>query len=507
MGKRRHMLWALLLLGWWVLPVRAGQVPPAFQRDLLVVTDTAPVASLDPLQQVDQVSRRFCEQVYEHLVSMEGPGRVGPLLAREWKRVGLRTWRFVLRRGVRFHNGERLDAAAVVFSLKLVKDSPQREVLPLLRVRALGPWQVEVEAACPDLLPRLAYAGYIVPPGHSRRGGLARRPVGTGPYRFVSRDREGIHLAYFPGYWNRGAGFRARRVLLNHSSDSDRRLQWMLSGQSQVMFALNPHLKATLLRYGAPVRLYSQLSSREYFIVINPNPRRPQNQQLLSNPAFRRALNLAVDAGRIIRVVLLGNGIALDGVLNRRILGYHRQGSIPYDPVAARRIIRRWAPHGAVFTLAVPRDRYPLALAVARAAARYLENVGLKVRVQEVDWPEFLDKVVKKDTGDWDLYYLGWGNPLLDAGYTLHPGFGSSPLCRTCPPDLGGLLRRAFELSGPRRYRLYARIQDRLRRASPWIFLFQGVDNYASSRDVMLSVTPSDTFRVFYDLKATPGDL
>ncbi len=504
MTKRLYIFLALLLLG---LPVRAGAAQPSFQRDLLVVTDTAPVTTLDPLQQVDQVSRRFCEQVYEHLVSMDGPGRVRPLLAREWKQVGSRTWRFTLRRGVRFHNGERLDAAAVVFSLERVKNSPQREVLPLKRVRALGTYQVEVEAACPDLLPRLAYAGYIVPPGHTRRVGLASRPVGTGPYRFVSRDQGGIHLAYFSGYWNRGPGFRARRLLINQSSDQDQRLRWMLSSQSQVMFNLNPHLKATLLRYGAPVRLYSQPSSREYFIVINPSPRRPQNQQLLSNPGFRRALNLAVDAERIIRVILLGNGIILDGVLNPRIRGYHPQKVIPYDPVAARRAIRRWAPHGAGFTLAVPRNRYPLAVAVARATARYLENAGLKMRVEEVDWPEFLDKVVKKNTGDWDMYYLGWGNPLLEASYTLHPGFGSSPLCRTCPPDMENLLRRAFQLSGPERYRLYARIQDRLRRAAPWIFLFQGVDNYASSRDVMLSITPSETFRVFYDLQATPEDL
>jgi ABC-type transport system substrate-binding protein len=143
---------------------------------------------------------------------------------------------------------------------------------------------------------------------------------------------------------------------------------------------------------------------------------------------------------------------------------------------------------------------------VAGATARYLENAGLKVTVRTVDWAKYLRKASSKQTAGWDLYYLGWGNPLLEAGYTLNPEFVSSPLCRVGLADLVGLLRRAFYLGPPERYRLYRKIQVRLRAAYPWIFLYQGVDNYAVSRDLELTPRPNGTFRVFYDLAAGPED-
>jgi peptide/nickel transport system substrate-binding protein len=329
---------------------------------------------------------------------------------------------------------------------------------------------------------------------------LADRPVGTGPYRFVAKDKEQIRLAWNQEYWDQGPGFKADELIINHSADEDQRRRWLLDGRTQLIINLNPHLKVSLLRAGAQVRIFSQASARQYFVVINPRARRPANQLALGDPEFRRALNQAVDVERIINLVLLGNGIPLSSPLNDQILGYSPAKPYAYAPKLAQKTVRRLAPQGLSLTLAAPRGRYVGAVSVARAVGRYLEQTGLKVKVECLDWPRFLPHILDQRTADWDLYFLGWGNPLLDAGYTLSPGFCQSPLTRVCPPDLPEVLARASHLSGPPRDQLFGRLNRRLRTLAPWIFLYQGVDNYATARGLKLRTHPNQNLRVYYDL-------
>lgn len=489
-------LLTLLVAGPWA---RAGVHP------LLVITDTAAPSTLDPFMQHDGVSRRISQQIFETLVTSDGPDRVRPLLASKVTRLGERRWRITLRRGVRFHNGEPFDARAAAFSLRRLAASGHPQAPPLSSIKVLGPYSLELSSPSPALLSQLAYNGYMLPPRYTARHGQAKRPVGTGPYRFVSADEKSVVLAMNPDYWGGSGGFLVRKLIINHSSNIETRRRWLLSGKSQVMVGLNPHLKLEILKAGAPVRLFSEPSSRQFFLVINPSPRRPANQVALADPAFRRALNQAVDVGRIIQVVLLGNGIPTHSCLNDRILGWSAVRPLGYDPKAARRVIRRVAPQGLTLTLAVPEGRYVMALPVARAAARYLEQTGLRVTVKPVPWPQFLKRILQKRAGDWDLYYLGWSNAILDAGYTLSPDFCSSPLDRTCPPWLPAQLVCANDAGGPQRQMLFRKLNRDVASLAPWVYLHQQVDNYATAPWLTLRPNPQASLRVFYDISAEGG--
>lgn len=496
---------AALVLAWlaaglvWPLAGPAGAAgPPPLKR--LVVADGAAAQDLDPHLIQDSVTQRVCLQIYEGLLDMPRPGVWRPLLATGWWQTGPRTWRFQLRPGVRFHDGHPLDSAAVVFSLLRASQGPQRDQLPLKAVRALGPLEVEVQADCPDLLPRLTQFGLVLHPGLVRQGVLAGHPVGTGPYRYVRREGGAVVMALNPDYWGGSDGLRVRELVFMKSPGDEDLIADLAQDRVQLALALNPHLKMALLTSGAPVRLYTQPTARGYFLVINPSPRRPASQVLLYDPEFRRALNLAVDRERIIDVVLMGNGMPSDGVLNSQVSGHRPQPRLNYDPVAARRTLERLAPQGAHLVLAVPQGRYPLAESVCQAVARYLEQAGLGVRVVEVPWPEYLAKVMGRDTGDWDLYFLGWGNPPLTASYSLGPTFCASPQARVCPPGLPELLAAAFAVPPYQAVTIYGDIQDRLHRLAPWIFLYQGLEIHASRRILSLLPRANEYIRVFYDL-------
>lgn len=499
------LVWSLALAWLLTLAVSAGLAPALALAqdnaiDRLVVADAAAAQELDPHLILDSVTQRVCLQIYEGLLDMPRPGVWRPLLATGWWQTGPRTWRFQIRPGVRFHDGRPLDAQAVAFSLRRAAQGPQRDLLPLKAVRVLGPLAVEVSADCPDLLPRLAHAGLVLSPGSVREGGLIGDPVGTGPYRFLRRQGGRVVLGFNRDYWGGDHGLKADELVFAPSPGGDQLIADLAAGRVQVALGLNPHLKMALMTSGAPVRLYTQPSARQYFLVVNPSPRRPAGQVALYDPEFRRALNQALDLERIIDVVLLGNGLAPDGVLNPQIHGYRPQPRPPYDPVGARRTIARLAPQGLDLVLAVPRGRYPMAESVCQAVARYLEQAGVGVRVVEVPWPQFLAKVLERDTGDWDLYFLGWGNPPLSASYTLNPAFCASPLAKVCPPGLDRLLAAAFAARPERAVGLYGELQDRVYRLAPWVYLHQGLEIHASRREITLLPRANENLRVFYDL-------
>src|SRR5439155_11470702 len=131
------------------------------------------------------------------------------LLAERWVNVNPTTWRFHLRRGVRFHNGEPFDAADVKYSFDIYADPKSRRAHMLSaveRVEARDPYTIEVITAKPfgGLLANLARLFILPKSTREKLGpeGFGQNPVGTGPYRFVQWQRDTqLALEANPTYW------------------------------------------------------------------------------------------------------------------------------------------------------------------------------------------------------------------------------------------------------------------------------------------------------------------
>jgi len=163
-----------------------------------------------------------------------------------------------IREGVTFHDGEKLDAAAVKFNLDrhrtMAGSNRRSELAPVVSVDVVDPYTVRLNLSAPysPLLGVLAdSAGIMVSPKAARADGdkFGARPVCSGPFRFLERvAQDRIVVERYPGYWNKG-DVHLDRIVYLPIPDSTVRLANLLSGQLDFVQALAPsdvpRLKAT----------------------------------------------------------------------------------------------------------------------------------------------------------------------------------------------------------------------------------------------------------------------
>lgn len=188
---------------WRTYPLRPGSYYAIYAPWAGVYTDLedgdefvgdlgADVTATDPVEMTDTVSSQATSLLYEPLVGIDFEGDARPVLADDWTRLDPTTYRFSLRDGVRFHNGEELTAAHVVRSLERYEGTPREndvyawyedgEVIDDGTVeiecwREYGP--LEESLFDVPIVPMAAIEG---------RHDLDSEPIGTGPYRFVDHQ-------------------------------------------------------------------------------------------------------------------------------------------------------------------------------------------------------------------------------------------------------------------------------------------------------------------------------
>ena len=331
--------------------------------------------------------------IFEALVRFAPGGGYQPGLAERWETSGdARTWTFHLRPGMKFHNGEPVDAEAVKASLQRMSRPDMGVTLGAPGVYAQYLTGAEVEVVDPatvrlttveplaDLLDILVY-GYILPPRALAEGGdaFALQPIGSGPYRFESGEPGSrVTVRANPDY--HGDQPPNASVTWKAYGSADERLSALMAGEVQVANALEPEALDQLERAGDRTAI-SYLSPTAYIYLLNAaaGP--------LRDPRLRRALNLALDRPALIESVLRGAGTPLTGFVSPVHFGAGSGGDgIGYDPDEARRLLAE-AGFGDGMTLAVdcPTKLPDEAQVLTEAVAAQLKEVGIAFEVHVVE--------------------------------------------------------------------------------------------------------------------------
>ena len=346
--------------------------------------------SLDPYQMTAAGTREILFNVYEGLYKPTSSGDFVPAVAEECvvSDDGL-TYTFTLRDGVLFHNGTAVEAADVVYSFNTcaattIDTSLAAALSDVAAVTAEDEKTVSVTLNSPNS-DFLAYVTsvYIVPDDYTEQ---ATAPVGTGPFRYVSRSvQENVVLEKFSDYWGEGA--KVDRVTLKIYEDSTTLMTALNSGAVDLVMHLTVAQTQNLSDQYTVLEGTMNLVQALY---LN-NAEKP-----FDDVRVRQALCYAVDVDSILELTADGHGTKLGSSMYPAFTKYFDDSLTDYysyDPEKAKTLLAEAGyPNGFAMTITVP-SNYTPHVDVAQVLVEQLAAVGITAQLQEVEWNTWLQDV------------------------------------------------------------------------------------------------------------------
>ncbi len=468
----------------------------------LIVMQSADAKTLDPTMNRETPTFNVLLNVFDGLLHKNADGSFEPALATEWEAVDATTWKLALRQDVTFQNGEAFDASAVKFTVEHLLDPDVKS--PIARgfafidtVEVLDPFTILIHTKAPQPLAESYFSELlIVPPAYFAEVGaeaFATKPVGTGPYRLVSWQRDvALTLAAYPDYWRGAAAIQD--VVFKPVPEAITRFSSLSAGQADLITQVPPSL-APSLESTAGVRLETVDGARIIYIGINTTGGNPA----LADARVRRALNLAIDRAGIVQGIFGGLATPTTTLLTAIDFGFNANLSpYPYEPEEAKALLAEAGyAQGLELVLGTPNGRYVNDVQVAQAVASQLEAVGVKVDLQVSEYGAYVGELFSGKAPD--LFLIGWGNAPFDAEFVFYNLLRSGQLLSYLQdPILDALIDEGHQnIDRAVRAAAYEQATERIYEEAPAIDLYKQQDAYGVS-DRLRWTPRADEFIMLY---------
>lgn len=410
---------------------------PVYAQSVTIALGSEPT-TLDPQIREDGGERAVNDNVYETLMVRNAQGALEPGLAAETpKLLDPTTWEVKLRPGIKFHNGEPLNADAVVFSIKRIIDptfnSEQISFFATIQdAEKVDDSTVKITTKGPDplMLSRL-YWMKMVPPGYTKDAKFATAPVGTGPYKFVEWKRgQTITLELNAEYW--GPKPEIQKVVYRFVEDPGTRLSGLMAGEFDVITNLLPEYKDQV-----PQAIHV-LGLEHPIIILNADGGPTKDVRV------RQALNYAVDKDALAEGLFEGFAQVEQGqLLSPSFFGFNPNvKAYPYDPEKAKALLKEAGAVGIEIELIGTAGRWLKDRELIEAVAAYWQDVGIKPNVRIFEFTEYLNRLYDRKTRG-DAIFVVASNELLDAdksfsAYYRAGGVGASNSDQTLADLING---------------------------------------------------------------------
>jgi peptide/nickel transport system substrate-binding protein len=470
----------------------------------ITIAQPAEATTMDPGRSTQVLTVNYFYNLYDALLRWDSALKLQPGLATAWRNINDTTWEFTLRSGVKFHDGAPFTAEDVKATLErnlvVGKTVVQSGFATIESVQIVNPTTVRVVTKKPDplLLVRMAQMGaQILPARLTTDEGvkeLARKPVGTGAYRFVEwvKDERLVMEANRDWWGWEGKAPAIERVIWKPIPDDFPRLVALEKGEVDIITNVPPD-RIQAIADGRATKVVSTSSTR--LVTLNMNATQPP----LSDARVRQALHSALDVNAIVRNLYAGQGKPFSGGLADTDFGYNAGlKPYPYDPARAKQLLAEAGrASGVEVTLhagsgTMVNDKFLL-----ETIADMWGKVGIRARVEMMEMGA-RQRMLNDRTVPANGLLLG--NPqstLLDADGSLwrlfHPnGFGGKYWIGSQPGQrFHDLMEGArYSLDPRKRKQSYTEATQIIHDEKPWLELFQEVVVYGTSKRVSFKVRP-----------------
>jgi len=501
----------------------------------LVVSLRAEPKTLNPVLALDAPSREVISAMQADLVHINRSTQLTePALAKSWdvSSDGLE-YTLRLRQGLRFSDGEPVDADDVVFTFRVYLDeslhSPQRDLLIVsgkpIAVRKVDAYTLVFRLAQPYSVGERVFDSLAILPRHllekpyqegklGQMGSLsapASQWAGLGPFRvkeYVAGQR--LILERNPFYWKRDAnGYRLPyldELVFLFVPSADAQVLRFESGETDMISRLSAENFSVLARQQQSYTMLDAGPGLEYnFLFFNLNdlgeksgPEMATKQKWFREVKFRQAVSAAVDREAIVRLVYQKRGTALWGPVTPGNLRWadttiaHPERSLEQ----ARRLLQevgfRWTNQAGGEPLLVDPDGKTVEFSILTSSSNAertkmatliqddLKQLGMRVQVVPLEFRSLIDRIMQ--TKQYDACVLGLvsfdADPNSDLNVWLSRGathLWNPQQAHPATPweaEIDRLLETQLTATSfQKRKMLYDRVQEILAENQPMIFL------------------------------------
>lgn len=385
-----------------------------------------------------------------------------------------------LRPDVTFHDGEKMDAAAVKFNIERHKNmagsNRRGELAPVTSVDVVDASTVRLNLAAPfaPLLAQLTdRAGMMVSPKAAQAAGdkFGSAPVCSGPFRFVERvAQDRIVLERYANYWNKAA-VHFDKVIFTPIPDATVRLANLRSGQLDFIERAAPSdMEKIINEKKLKTARITEIGYQGITINIGKSDKAKANP-LGRDARVREAFELSLDRQGLVQVVMDNEAIAGNQWVAPSNTHYAKNMPIPKRDInRAKALLKEAGVTNPSFTLVTPTtsDAQRIAL-VVQAMSR---EAGFDVKIQAA---EFATSLNMADKGDFEAYVLAWsGRPDPDGNlYSFHACKQPLNYSGYCDAETDALIKQSRETLDPaQRKKVFEQVAARVLKERPIVYLY-----------------------------------
>lgn len=372
--------------------------------DTLRIAVASDITSLDPHVGKEVAAVVVTNNIYATLVSIGEDGEVVPYIAESWNIVDDKTIDFKIREDITFHDGSKLTAEDVAFSLNraieskyisyIINYSENAEVIDEYNVRLnlIAPY---VGSLINLAVPFTA----IVPKAllEANAEALLEKPIGCGPYEFVDWEHGNfVKIKAYDNYFMDKA--KTDNVIFRIIPEGAQRTIALETGEVDLVYDV-PVNELSIIEESENLQLFSTPSLATWYLSMN-NDKGP-----LSDKRVRQAIRYSIDSQAIIDSILYGAGKVANSLVPPAAQGYLED--VPYYDQniekAKQLLTDAGYPDGLKLSLAVAEDT--TRVAVCQVLQNQLAKAGIDVKIDIYDSSTYYDHANK---GEFDLAFYFW---------------------------------------------------------------------------------------------------
>lgn len=466
-------------------------------------------ANLDPARGVDVNEATVQAKIFDGLVRYDEKMRLVGNLAESWTvSADGKEFIFKLKQNVAFHNGQKLTAADVVFSLDRLLDpevgSPRTWVLEkvsgsaermkgetpvVVGIEALDEHTVSIKLDAPfaPFMSLLSMPACYILPSESRDAIKAQsffeKPAGTGPFKITERVRDS-HIRLIANETYHGEKPRLAKIEIRVIPENMKAEMEFESGNLDMLQLYPANYERFKTDSNFAARIHDVPALNVFYVGFN-NQVAPFNDLRV-----RKALNMLVDREKIIKAVYQGRAVPANGSIPPGISGHSNVSTgLAYNPEEAARLLKE-----AGYSKAKPLtfDLYQRssqsAFEITRLLQGELKKHGIQINLKPMEWSALKDAISK---GEAPAFYMSWFGDYPDGENFLYPLFHSKNWgsggnrARFKSEEIDRMLDESVKIQdSERRAEAYDRINRKIAEQAPWIYLWHCSESYLTGDNV-----------------------